>query len=120
MLLRKAITLLANSCHNLDLLHMICISFQIHNLYCHSVVKVKKIAVLKFSKLSFKNLKVASAYMLSQSRVIFVYDIYAKQKHRLGCKKYEVNQKQGTSRQVRPKALISAEAKKLRYFYDIQ
>ena len=38
---------------------------------------------------------------------------YAKQKH-LGCKKKcEANQKQHASRQVRPKALISAEAKKL-------
>ena len=45
---------------------MICISFQIYNiiLVYHSVVKVKKIAVLSFSKLSFK---VASAYMLPQS-----------------------------------------------------
>ena len=38
--------------------------------------------------------------------------LYAKQKH-LGCKKCKANQKQHASRQVRPKALISAEAKKL-------
>ena len=34
-------------------------------------------------------------------------------KNTLGVKKCEANQKQRTSRQMRPKALISAEAKKL-------
>ena len=34
-------------------------------------------------------------------------------KNTLGVKKCEANQKQHVSRQVRPKALISAEAKKL-------
>ena len=34
-------------------------------------------------------------------------------KNTLGVKKCEANQKQHASRQVRPKALISAEAKKL-------
>ena len=34
-------------------------------------------------------------------------------KNALGVKKCEANQKQHASRQVRPKALISAEAKKL-------
>ena len=34
-------------------------------------------------------------------------------KNTLGVKKCEVNQKQHASRQVRPKALISVEAKKL-------
>ena len=34
-------------------------------------------------------------------------------KNTLGIKKCEANQKQRTSRQMRPKALISAEAKKL-------
>ena len=33
MYLRKAITLQVDSCHNLDPLEMICINFQIHNLY---------------------------------------------------------------------------------------
>ena len=33
MYLRKAITLEADNCHNLDPRQMICISFQIHNLY---------------------------------------------------------------------------------------
>ena len=47
----------------------------------HSVLKVKKIAGLSFSKLSFK---VASAYMLPQSSNICLQK--AKQKH-LGCKK---------------------------------
>ena len=36
-------------------------------------------------------------------------------KNTLGVKKCEANQKQQESRQVRPKALISAEAKKLLY-----
>ena len=73
----------------------------------HSVVKVKKIAVLSFSKLSYK---VASAYMLSQSSDICLQKV---NKNTLGVKKCEANQKQHASRQVRPKALISAEAKKL-------
>ena len=47
-----------------------------------TVVKVKKIVVLSFSKLSFK---VASAYMLPQSSDICLQKV-AKQKH-LGCKK---------------------------------
>ena len=33
MYLRKAITLQVDSCHNLDPLEIICINFQIHNLY---------------------------------------------------------------------------------------
>ncbi len=33
MYLRRAITLQVESCHNLDPLEMICINFQIHNLY---------------------------------------------------------------------------------------
>ena len=37
-------------------------------------------------------------------------------KNTLGVKKCEANQKLQESRQVRPKALISAEAKKLAYF----
>ena len=36
-------------------------------------------------------------------------------KNTLGAQKCEANQKQQESRQVRPKALISAEAKKLLY-----
>ena len=36
-------------------------------------------------------------------------------KNTLGVKKCEANQKQQESRQVQPKALISAEAKKLLY-----
>ena len=47
---------------------MICIKFQTHNLYMyHSVLEVKKIVGLSFSKLSFK---VASAYILQQSNDI--------------------------------------------------
>ena len=33
MVFEKGDSLQANSCHNLDPLHMICKSFQIHNLY---------------------------------------------------------------------------------------
>ena len=69
----------------------------------HSVVKVKKIAALSFSKLSFK---VASAYLFTKSSDML-------NKNTLGAKKCEANQKQHASRQARPKALISAEAKKL-------
>ena len=78
----------------------------------HSVVKVKKIAVLSFSKLSFK---VASAYMLPQSSDICLQKVVICQTKHLGCKKCKANQKQQESRQVRPKALISAEVKKLLY-----
>ena len=92
---------------------MICISFQIHNLAIlmyHSVVKVKKIVVFSFSKLSFK---VASAYMLPQSSDICLQKVL--NKNTLCIKKGKANQKQHASRQVQPKALISAEAKKLLY-----
>ena len=66
MYFRKAITLQADSCHNLDPpaydLHKLLDTQSI--LMYHSVLKVKKIAGLSFSKLSFK---VASAYILPQS-----------------------------------------------------
>ena len=42
-------------------------------------------------------------------------------KNTLGVKKYKTNQKQHVSRQVQPKVLILAEAKKLlyqKYFYE--
>ena len=50
-------------CYNLDPRQMICINFWLHNLYWCIILywKLKKIAVLSFSKLSFK---VESAYML--------------------------------------------------------
>ena len=91
MYFRKTITLQTNSCHNLDPLQMICISFQIgfrpgglpparistgrfrlqpdrpYTMYIDVSLcskSFKKIAVLSFSKLSFK---VVSAYMLPQS-----------------------------------------------------
>ena len=68
MYLRKAITLQADDCHNLDPRQMICISLvsdtQSILMYHSTVLKVKKIAGLSFSKLSFKE---ASAYMLPQS-----------------------------------------------------
>ena len=79
----------------------------------HSVVKVKNIMVLSFSKLSFK---VASVYMLPQSSDTYLFTKSSDMlKTTLGVKKCEANQKQHVSRQVRPKALISAEAKKLLY-----
>ena len=53
-----------------------------------------------------------SAVCLYCKRSVVPRNGNAKQKH-LGCKKCEANQKQHASRQVRPKALISAEAKKL-------
>ena len=68
----------------------------------HSVVKVIKNRDLEFTELS---LKVASAYMLPQSSDICLR--YAKQKHQECKKKCEAY----ASRQVQPKALISAEAK---------
>ena len=44
---------------------------------------------------------------------LFIYVICMLNKNTLGVKKCETNQKQRVSRQMRPKALISAEAKKL-------
>ena len=74
----------------------------------HSVVEVKKIVVLSFSKISFK---VASPYMLPQSSNMYLFTKNSDMlnKNILGVKKCEANQKQHASRQVRPKALISAE-----------
>ena len=57
----KGITLQVDFFHNLEPQQIICISFEIIELMYHSVVKVKKIAGLSFSKLSFK---VVFAYML--------------------------------------------------------
>ena len=73
----------------------------------HSVVKVKKIAVLKIKFQSSICL-----YVCFNKIVIFVYKKY---KNTLGVKKCEAYQKQQASSQVRPKASISAEAKKLLY-----
>ena len=58
----------------------------------NSVVRVKKIMVLRFSKLSYK---VPSAYMLSTSSDICLQNVYtyAKQKH-LERKKCKANRKQ--------------------------
>ena len=81
----------------------------------HSVVKVKKkIAILIFSKLSFK---VASSYMLPESSDICLQKVMMRMlnKNTLGVKKCEANQKQHASRQVRPNTLRSAEAKKFLY-----
>ena len=71
-------------------------------------MKVKKIMVLNFSKLSFK---LVSAYMLPQSSDI----CFMLNKNTWGVEKCEANQKQHASRQVQPTALISPEAKKLLY-----
>ena len=85
----------------------------------HSVVKVKKITGLSFSKLSFK---VASVIMLPQSNDTFTKS--SKQKHP-GCKK-GAKPIRSSPIYVRPKYLISAEAKKslikdvLNYLNDIQ
>ena len=78
----------------------------------HSVVKVKKVVVMNFSKLS---LKVASGYMLPQSSDVCLQKSDMLNKNTWGVKKCEANQKQHANRQVRPKALISAEAQKLLY-----
>ena len=114
--LRKAITLQADSFHNLDPRQMICISFEIHNLYwCITLYwKLKKIAGLSFSKLSFK---VASAYMLPQSSNICLQKvvIYMLNKNTWGVKSARPIRSNITNRHVRPKILISAEAKKLLY-----
>ena len=89
MYLRKAITLQADNCHNLDPgWQMIYISFRCITLYS----KLKKIAGLSFPKLSFK---VASAYICFHKVVIFVYkssDML--NKNTWGVKKCEANQKQ--------------------------
>ena len=73
---------------------MICINFQLHNLYGCSFCteSLKTIAGLSFSKISFK---VVSVYILTQSSDMFTKssDIYAKQKHP-GCKKCKANKKQ--------------------------
>ena len=77
---------------------MICISFQIYNMYVDVslyIVEVKKIVVLRFSKLSFT---VASAYILPQN----ISDML--NKNTLGVKKCEANQKQHASWQVRPRS----------------
>ena len=70
-----------------------------------SVVKVKKIAGLSFSKLSFK---VASVYILTQSSDMFTKSSDMS-KNTVGVKKCKANKK---PTYVRPKSMISAEAKK--------
>ena len=52
-------------------------------------------------------------YMLPQSSDTCLQKVDMLNKNTLGVKKCEANQKQHASRQVQPKALISAEAKKL-------
>ena len=69
---------------------MICINFQLHNLY---LLKVLKYCMVEFLKLSFK---LAFVYILSQSSDLFTRssDMYAKQKHLGFTKKCEANKKQ--------------------------
>ena len=55
---------------------------------------------------------VYSMYVCMYVCVCVHVNMYAKHKNTLDVKKCEANQKQHVSRQVRPKALISAEAKK--------
>ena len=90
MYLGEAITLQADSCHNLDPRQMICIRFQIHDLYLmyHSVVKVKKIVGLSFSKPSFK---VPSVIMFQQA---FTKGSDMPNKNALGVKRCKANKKQ--------------------------
>ena len=76
---------------------MICISFQ---------RKLNKNRGLEFFKIKSERLPQISDISLL---------IYMLNKNTWGVKKCEANQKQHASRQVRPKALISAEAKKLLY-----
>ena len=78
----------------------------------HSVLKVKKITGLSFSKLSFK---VASAYICFHKVVIFVYTKSSDMlnKNTWGVKKCGANQKQLSKQAGETKRLISAEAKKL-------
>ena len=73
----------------------------------HSVLKVKKNRGLEFLKTTFK---VVYVYILPQSSDMFTKSSDMLNKNTLGVKKCGANKKQPTY--VRPKALISAEAKK--------
>ena len=89
----KGFTLQANGCHNLDPLHMICISFR-----CTIYIDVSHSA-LKVHRLEFFKIKLQSIYSCN----------ICLQK---GIKKWPIRSNI-TNRHVQPIALKSAEAKKL-------
>ena len=76
MYLRKAITLQADSCHNLDPFQMICISFEILmqcsyiDVSYHSVVKVKKNRGVEFFEINLQSS--ICSYIYFYKVVIFV------------------------------------------------
>ena len=61
-----------------------------------------------------KDITVTASTEMERKAISDPVSCYAKQKH-LGVKKCEANGKQHASRQVQPKGMISAEAKKLLY-----